>query len=753
MKVQQSQARAVFLAAVLATIVIFMLGWRDGANVSTRLVSQSLVSSLFYGSVYAILASGLVVTYVTSGVFNFAQGAVAMASAFLYWELRVDREWPAPIALFVVVLVAAPLFGAFIEKLLMRELRSASLVAKITVTVGLMLTIMGLVAMIWEPGTARNIPPFFGSTAGFKMPVAEVFVTWHRTITVLVGIGIAILLRALLYGTRTGVAMRAVVDSPDLAGLNGAPPERVSRVSWMLSSSMAATAGILIAPELSILAIEDITFLIVIAFSAAIIGKLRSLPLTFLGGLLLGLYKGFAASFIESTGRWQTFKDAIPGILLIVALLAVPQARLELSRAMRSVRTIHVPKVWETALGMGIFWFVMVLVTFFWIDDEGNLLRIQGAAITALFLLSLVPLIGWAGQVSLAHYTLVGVGAVGMLKVDLGALVTFDFDGAWSDAGPQGTQGLLAGALLAVPFGLLLAVPSLRLQGLYLALASMAFAIVMDDMFFKDPAVLGGSGNAVRYDPLSFFGVEFENTRATFLFLVALFGVLATALVALRRSAYGRRLVALRDSPAACATLGVNVMWTKVAVFTLTAAMAGLAGACLGAARGTIATTSFELQIGLPFVLLLVVGGMACVSGALFGGIFSIFLVLIQDELQWNLLRSFTIIGPGLAAIGIGKNPLGAVVEIGHGFAKFLPWRHDAKAADAAERRKLWLADPARLGVELPFTEEAVRVVEHELALPEDARAGHHHRVAKPSPPGAKPGGRTAAAAVASLGS
>jgi hypothetical protein len=182
--------------------------------------------------------------------------------------------------------------------------------------------------------------------------------------------------------------------------------------------------------------------------------------------------------------------------------------------------------------------------------------------------------------------------------------------------------------------------------------------------------------------------------------------------------------------------------------------MAGLAGACLGAARGTIATTSFELQIGLPLVLLLVVGGMACVSGALFAGIFSVFLVLVQEELQWDLLRSFTIIGPGLAAIGIGKNPYGAVVEIGHGFAKLLPWRHDAKEAAAEEKRRAWLADPARLGVEVPFSEESVRVVEHELALPEDARAGHHHRFDDgEAPPGSTgSGSRAAAAAVASLG-
>src|SRR5947209_20392017 len=88
------------------------------------------------GAIYAIAATGLVVTYSTSGIFNIAHGAIGMMMAFTYWELRVHRHWPAPLALVVVLFILAPALGALIERVLIRRLRGATVAQSLVVTVG-----------------------------------------------------------------------------------------------------------------------------------------------------------------------------------------------------------------------------------------------------------------------------------------------------------------------------------------------------------------------------------------------------------------------------------------------------------------------------------------------------------------------------------------------------------------------------------------------------------------------------------------
>jgi branched-chain amino acid transport system permease protein len=186
-------------------------------------------------------------------------------------------------------------------------------------------------------------------------------------------------------------------------------------------------------------------------------------------------------------------------------------------------------------------------------------------------------------------------------------------------------------------------------------------------------------------------GIDFNSGRAFLLLVTAIFGIVGIAVVALRRSAFGRRLIALRDSEAASVTVGVNVFETKVAVFALSAGMAGLAGAFLAQQYQTLSQSQhFEMLAGLPIVLALVIGGVAYVAGALFAGIFGLAAVMLQDNWHISLWIAAAYLAPGLAALGIIQNPSGAVVAIGEGFARLLPWRHDArrdfeaaKAADA----------------------------------------------------------------------
>ncbi|HEY3723707.1 MAG TPA: ATP-binding cassette domain-containing protein [Acidimicrobiia bacterium] len=667
---RRSTVLAGFAVALFVGYVI-QASW-SGRPVSFDSILFFLIVGVTIGSIYAVAASGLVVTYTTSGIFNFAQGAIGMFMAFVYWELKVNYGIQTILALALTVLVAAPLFGAGIERLLMRRLATAPLVAQLVVTIGLMLALIGMAAFIWPPGDPHAIGTFFGSD-GFN--IGKTFMPYYRLITIVAGIVIAIVLRFVLYRTRLGVAMRAVVDNRDLAGLNGVRPGRVSAASWALGAAMAAIAGIFLAEELSTLSIEVLTLLIVDAFAAAIIGRLKSLPLTYVGGLIIGLSISFQQNFLTWTGRWSSASFAIPTIILFLALLFLPQDRIEgkKSYALKSPRLI--------SLRRALVGFAIVFVTVLILSgglDRPNVRRLTIALVTALIMVSLVPLTGWSGQISLAQITFVGIGA----------WATFEFSTAGGELfglkllAPGNPLLLLVGAIVAVPFGVLMALPALRLRGLYLALATMAFARMAEFVIFDQPEVFGGQGRNIAdlkffgtdiSAPFTLFGIDFPRDAGFLILTGVLFGVVGMIVVALRRGGYGRRLVAMRDSPAACATLGVNLSRTKLSVFMLSAAIAGFAGALLGTARGTASTLDFQMLTGLPYLLLLVVGGASIVSGALLGGVllqlFTWITVIFPHGLSIPGINLDVVdleakLGPGLAGISIGRNPEGVITDI-----------------------------------------------------------------------------------------
>ncbi len=395
--------------------------------------------------------------------------------------------------------------------------------------------------------------------------------------------------------------MRAVVDNRELAGLNGIKPGRVSMFSWALGSSMAAVAGIFLAEELATLDVQTLTLLILSAFAAAIIGRLKSLPLTFMGGLLIGLVFEFQQNFLSWTGRWTTAPLAIPQIMLFLALLFLPQARIEGKKAIRSVAP-RIPKIRVAVLGMVVLFGVVVVLSL--IAERVDVRTITLALLTMLIMVSLVPLTGWSKQISLAQITFVGAGAFAYLQ--------------WSpDLGTIG--GMVVASLFAIPFGVAMALPALRLQGLYLALASMAFAQMAAILFFPQPEILGfdgkpiGSIHILGFDfsqPFTFLGIDFGQDVGTMFFITAALGVVGVLVVWLHKSRFGRRLTALGDSPAACATLGINPIVTKLGVFVIASAIAGFAGALLGIFQGTATVQDFEMLQGLAFLLLLVVGGV-----------------------------------------------------------------------------------------------------------------------------------------------
>ena len=613
-----------------------------GGDAVTTFLAYTIIG-ITTGCIYALTASGLVVTYTTSGIFNFAHGAIGMVVAFTYWELTIDHRWPQWLALIVVLGVFAPALGALIERLLMRRLHGSTANTQIVLTLGLLLTLVGLATIRWNPVEPRVLPQFW---AGNSVRLFSINVTYHQLTMIAVTLLVAALLRLLLHRTRFGITMRAVVDDPDLASLNGASPGHVSSASWAIGASLAGLAGILLAPLVS-LDIILLTLLVINGYAAAMVGGLKSLPLTFLGGIALGLSESFTIAYLP-TGLITLLKPALPIIFLYVVLLVLPQPRLPTGRRATARRTPRVATFRESVAGaIGV---IILAVIAAQVLSPANLTLIAQGVVFALIMLSLVLLVGYAGQVSLAQMTFVGIGAFVMGKY-------FGGHSFW---------GILLAGVASGLVGAVAALPALRLKGLYLALSTLAFAQGMSLLFFQNVHVFGFGGSLSVGRP-SLFGVSFHGEGAYLILVTVVFAVAGVAVTAIRRARFGRRLIAMKDSPAACATLGLNLTVTKLAVFALSAAIAGVAGTLYGGLRGTVGPNDFEVLQSLVLLLLVSVAGITTVTGALCGGLtFGIF-PRIQQALP--ALRNLTYIGAGLGALQIARNPNGwtdDLSELGH---------------------------------------------------------------------------------------
>jgi len=218
---------------------------------------------------------------------------------------------------------------------------------------------------------------------------------------------------------------------------------------------------------------------------------------------------------------------------------------------------------------------------------------------------------------------------------------------------------------------------------------------------------------ALAVPRLEVLGVSFESDQAYLILLSAVFALLAIVVVLIRRGEFGRRLQAMKTSPAACTTLGLNLTMTKLQVFALSAGIAGLGGALYGGQLTSVSPDRFQFLQSLPVVLLAVSGGIGAVGGALFGGItYALFFFIIPD--LYPSLTNFFLLAPGLLGISLGRNPNGAVNEIAKSFREAVAKRQ-AKAAGRAEPT----LDLDRLGLDEDFSDEDLRLIDHELGLDE----------------------------------
>ena len=641
------------------------------------------IGGITMGVLFALAASGLVLTYTTSGIFNFAHGALAMLSAFVFYQMTQVWLWPTWVAFVVAGFIFAPLFQVGVYYVIMKRLHGTSEVTKIVVSIAVMLALFGLAQWGWpSDGNLYAIPLFFGNTGEWTIHIGaqEVYFQYFQAFAIATAVVLGVALNFLFKRARLGIAMRAVVDNPDLVRLNGGVPDRIAALSWAIGGSMAAIAGVLIAQVQGSTDATSLTILLISsAITAAMIGRLRSIPVTIFGGILIGLeisyFNGYAP---QAWGTWSpAFGVSIPVISLFVVLLVLPQDRLRGATLSRLRERFEVPTMkvsWIAAAALAIF--VLMLGQIMAATDSETL---AGGLALSIVALSLTLLTGYAGEINLAPISFAGIGAIIAYHHGVIGSILSQRTSTW---------GILLAIVGTAIIGGFVALPALRLRGLHLALATMAFGIFMSDFLLSFTGVvtvplihvqLGFVEGAMTVPPVDLFGLSLATPKTQLIANTVIFCLLGVGMIALRRSSYGRKLVAMKDSPAAAATLGQNLLGLKVSAFMISSGIAALGGILYCISLGSAQSASFDILLSFALVMGTVVGGIGSVSGALLGGVaLGVGLQAIQHTFfnlatahndfgqffSWATAWHLAALMPATIGITLGGNPSGSVANI-----------------------------------------------------------------------------------------
>ncbi|HEX3612767.1 MAG TPA: ABC transporter permease [Sporichthyaceae bacterium] len=553
-----------------------------------------LVFGVVYGSIYGLAAMGLVLTYRTSGIFNFGHGAIGAGAAYVFYELRDEHGMPWPFAALLAVGVFGAALGLGLE-LMARRLARVPVAYQIVGTIGLLLLIRALVTWIYG-SDFRLFGAFLPRGRAFRISGVAVA---QDSVIIFVAVSVAALgLYLLVERSRLGTLMRAVVDDPALLDTAGTAPTRVRRQAWIIGSVFAAASGVLLASQQQELDVTLLSLLVVQAFGAAALGAFRSLPLAYAGGIAIGVGQKLVSKE-TSTHEWlQGLDFNVPFLVLFFALLLLGRRRLgDLGAGVRArtVAAAHLPPA--ARLGGGV---VVLGVALLIPHVVGSRLPVWISALSQVLLfLSLGLLVHTSGQVSLCHVALAAVGAAAFAHAE--------------GAGVPWGVAVLWGGLVAIPVGAVVAIPAIRLSGLFLGLATLGFGIFIAQFCYTKSWMFGLS-DLKTHRPSAFQ----SDTRYYYLLLA--FAVVGVVLIlAIERTRLGRLLRSLGDSPTALATLGASANVTRVLVFCISAFLAGISGALYAGEFGSVGGTGFNFVSSLVLLAVLAAAGRSTISGAIVG--------------------------------------------------------------------------------------------------------------------------------------
>ncbi len=586
---------------------------------------QFAILGLGAGAAYTLLAQGIVLIYRGSGIVNFAHGALAMFGAyFCYLTLIEQHGWPVGAAIPVAVALAA-LLGLAIQNGILRFMRGAAPLVRLVATLGVLIVLQGLAGQkLWDNDFHQvdQFLPVHNFTLhgwfGFDGELGRVVVQQDRLILLGIAVVLTFALWAFTRFTRIGLAISASAENERAVASLGWSPNLLASVTWAIGGATAGLAGILLAPNAGL---TLTTFTIVVTVSAlavALIGGFNSFPLTLLGGIALGIaesevltYSSDISEFLHDTLGIENGATGLQRALPFVVIVAVLVVR---GKAL-PLRSHVLERLPDLGSGVVTRWFLVVVV--------GGVLLLNGFAfdakwstalyttlIVGTFILSIVVLTGYAGQLSLAQYAIGGLGALVASRLvgheDWPAELAF-----------------LVGVVFAILIGVVFAIPALRTRGVNLAVVTLGLGFAVQQVVFSNQYFTGDFGSVTTIGRIEVLGWDVNAAEHPDRYLVVclvVFVVAALMVANLRRSGWGRRLIAVRNNERAAASLGIGVFGAKLYAFSVAAAIAAFAGILLAFKDSTVVYGRFDPFQSINTVGNAVAGGVGWVLGAIFGG-------------------------------------------------------------------------------------------------------------------------------------
>lgn len=616
-------------------------------NPPVELVSTGIAN----GALYGLTAVGIILVYRTNRIINFAAAGLGAVPGVLGALLVVTKGWPFGAAM-VVAMVGSALLGALADVVVVRRFEAAPRLILTVATLGLVqiLAFVAIYVPIWlgnDGLTASAIDsPFdrFTFSSG-----GRTLLTGQQVFAVAVVIAMTTGLGAFFRYSRIGIAVRASAENPDRALLLGVPVRLIGTIAWSVAGLFAGTTIFLRATLIGVPFDGSLGFSVLLfALAAAVVAKMEDPSRALLAGIAIGVLE---QASVASTGS----PDLTTAIMLAVILVALLAQRGQLSRAsdagaatfqvVKEFRPIpaelrHLPEVRAVRVGLSLIVGATALGLPLLLGP-GDLAFLTLLPIYAIVAVSLVVLTGWAGQISLGHMAIVGTAAAVA-------------GGVAADHNVDFFVALLVGMAAGVVVSVLIGLPAVRVQGLYLAVTTLAFAGAVEFYLLKTSypigrAVLPSGDNPRVLRPSLWQRVDLSDERTYY--YVCLVALASTMYLAkrFRRSRSGRVFLAVRDNGRAAPAYAVNVVRTRLAAFALSGAVASVAGVLFIYQQQTFDASTYGMGPSVEVFVATAIGGLSSVPGAVFGAVIVFGIKFFGERLLDN--ASLLVTGPGLLLV------------------------------------------------------------------------------------------------------
>ena len=592
--------------------------------------NQLIVDGAVTGLTYGMLAVGLVLIYRSSGIINFAYAEVGAFSASLLALAVLEWHWPFAAAA-VLAFAAGAALSAVIELTVIRRLFDAPRVIVLIATVGVAELVLLLRMVLPKVNGFHRFPAAFEA----RWDLGWFGLRSDQLVVCIAVPTFTVALSWFLNRTTTGTAIRGAASNSEACRLMGVNVKLLSTLVWLIAGGLSAVAAMIVRPlegmPVSAGAGSLDARLLTVALAAALVARMRSMPIAIAAGVALGIVERILLVNMSGT------PGAMSGLVLVVVLVAalrssgVSDGR-STAWSFASTRPALDDRVRASWVGrhldhVALAGLAAVAVALpLLITKPSRHQLFAEVVVFALVALSVTILTGWAGQLSLGQFAFAGLGAFATA-----ALMAKGFGFAVSAVCAAGI-GLVA----AVVVGL----PALRVRGLLLAVTTLAFAVFCAS-WLLDLDVLDGGRPSIRIPRTIEAGLDLSSQRTFYWVCLAVLAVAMAVAARIRRRGLGRRLIAVRENETAAASMTISPSRTKLLAFAMGGTLAALAGSLYGGVLGRLDTTAFTPEMSVKVVAIAVIGGLGSVTGAVIGAIWVIGLpALFGDSPEVSLAAS-----------------------------------------------------------------------------------------------------------------